>query len=59
MKAYTVYRIDYVRHESEPVGMMLERRRIYRGNNFEGLLKQAQKIFSTLSQKSQITLSPE
>jgi hypothetical protein len=58
-EAYTVYRIDYIRHESEPVGMVLERRKSYRGNNFEGLLMVAKKLFSTPSQDSEITTSPE
>ena len=59
MKSYAVYRINFIRHESEPIGMVVERRRFYRGNNFEGLLKLAQKIFSTPSQDSFISISPE
>ena len=59
MKAYTVYKVDYVRHVREPVGMVMERRRSDRGNNIEGLLKLAQKIYSGSSLDSHISISPE
>jgi hypothetical protein len=59
MKAYTVYKVDYVRHVREPVGMVMERRRTDRGNNIEGLLKLAQKIYSDSSLDSHISISPE
>jgi hypothetical protein len=45
IKAYTVFRIDLIRQVREPVGMVLERRKRDRGNNFEGLLKLAKKIY--------------
>ena len=59
MKAYTVYRYDYNRQVREPVGMVLERRRLDRGNDIEGLLKLAQKLYSTSSLDSHIVISPE
>ena len=45
MKTYTVYRIDYLKQEREPVGKLVERRGKERENNSESLLKRAQKIF--------------
>jgi hypothetical protein len=59
VKAYTVYRYDYNRHVREPVGMVLERRKGDRGNDIEGLLKLAQKLYSTSSLDSHIVISPE
>ena len=59
MKAYTVYRYDYNRQVREPVGMVLERRRLDRGNDIEGLLKLAQKLYSTSSLDSHIVIFPE
>ena len=59
MKAYTVYRYDYNRQVREPVGTVLERRKLDRGNDIEGLLKLAQKLYSTSSLDSHIVISPE
>ena len=59
MKAYTVYRIDHIRHVREPVGMVLERRKLDRGNNFESLLKLAQKLYPAPSPDSHIVISLE
>ncbi len=59
MKAYTVYRYDYIRHVREAVGMVVERRNGSRGNDIEGLLKLAQKLYSTSSLNSHISISPE
>lgn len=59
MKAYTVYQIDYVRHVREPVGMVMERRKTDRGNNIEGLLRLAQRLYSRSSLDSHISISPE
>jgi hypothetical protein len=59
VKAYTVYRYDYIRHVREPVGMVLERRKTDRGNDIEGLLKLAQKLYTTSSLDSHIVISPE
>ena len=59
MKAYTVYQIDFTRHVREPVGVVLERRRLDRGNNIDGLLKLARKLYSNPSPDSLISISPE
>jgi hypothetical protein len=59
MKAYTVYRYDYIRQVREPIGMVMERRKGDRGNNIEGLLKLAQKLYSTWSRDSLISISPK
>lgn len=59
MKTYTVYRVDYIRHSTEPVGTMLERRKKDRGDNIDALLKLAKKIFPTSSPDSHICISPE
>ena len=59
MKAYTVYQIDFTRHLREPVGVVLERRRLDRGDNIEGLLKLARKLYSKPSPDSHISISPE
>ena len=45
MNAYTVYHYDFNRKVREPVGMVLERRKLDRGSNFDGLLKLAKKIY--------------
>ena len=57
MKAYTVYRYDYIRQVREPIGMVLERRERDRGNNEEGLLKLAQRIYFTWSGDSHISIA--
>jgi hypothetical protein len=59
MKAYTVYQYDYSRQVREPVGMVLERRKLDRGNNFEGLLKLARKLYPAPSPDSHIIISLE
>ena len=59
MKAYTVYRYDYVRQVREPIGMVLERRKGDRGNNIEGLLRLAQRIYQTSPLDSHLVISPE
>lgn len=59
MKAYTVYRYDYIRQVREPVGMVLERRKGDRGNNLESLLKLAQKLYATSSLDSHLVIAPE
>ena len=58
MKAYTVYRYDYNRQVREPVGTVLERRKLDRGNDIKGLLKLAQKLYSKSSLDSHIVISP-
>ncbi len=59
VKAYTVYRYDYIYHAREPIGRVLERRRWERGNNYMDLLKLAQIIYSTSSLDSHVFLSPD
>ena len=59
MKTYIVYRLDYKRLVSEPVGQLTERRRKERGNNVSSLLKLAQKIYSTSSLDSHLIITPE
>lgn len=59
MKTYTVYRFDYSRQVSEPVGTLTECRSKERGDNAGSLLKLAQKLYSTSSLDSHIVISPE
>jgi len=59
VKTYTVYRYDYIRQVREPIGMVLERRKGDRGNNLEGLLKLAQRIYQTSPLDSHLVISPE
>ena len=59
MKTYTVYRYDYIRHVREPIGVVLERRKGDRGNNTEGLLRLAQRIYPTSPLDSHLVISPE
>jgi hypothetical protein len=59
VKVYTVYRYDYIRQVREPVGMVKERRKRDRGSDMEGLLKLAQKLYTTSSLDSHIVISPE
>lgn len=58
MKVYTVYRYDYNRQVREQIGIVLERRKGDRGKDTEGLLKLAQKLYSTSSLDSHIVISP-
>ena len=44
VKLYTVYHTDPFTLEKKEVGLVLERRKLDRGNNFEGLLKLARKL---------------
>jgi len=59
VKTYTVYRYDYVRQVREPIGMVLERRKGDRGNNMEGLLRLAQRIYQKSPLDSHLVISPE
>jgi len=59
VKTYTVYRYDYIRQVREPIGMVLERRKGDRGNNMEGLLRLAQRIYQTSPLDSHLVISPE
>lgn len=59
VKNYTVYRFNYIRQMREPVGKLMERRSEERGNNIEGLLKLAQRIYSTSSLDSHLVIFPD
>jgi len=59
VKIYTVYRFNYVRQMREPVGKLMERRSEERGNNIEGLLKLAQRIYTTSSLDSHLVISSD
>ena len=59
MKAYIVYRLDYIRLLSEPIGKLIERRRKDRVNNTEDLLKLAERIYPPSSPDSHIVITPE
>jgi hypothetical protein len=58
MESYTVYRVDYTRRVTEPVGMVSERRRKDRGNNILALLRLAQRKYSRSSLDSHIYILP-
>ena len=59
MKTYTVYRFDYIRQVSEPVGKLVDRRSKDRGNDVGSLLKLAQKLYPTPSLDSRLVITPE
>jgi CO dehydrogenase/acetyl-CoA synthase beta subunit len=59
VKAYTVYRYDYIREVKEPIGKVIERRSKDRRNNIEALLRLAQRLYSTSSLDSHIVIIPE
>ena len=59
MKTYIVYRLDYNRLLSEPVGIMIERRSKDRVNNTEDLLKWTKRIFPPCPPDSHLVLTPE
>jgi hypothetical protein len=56
MKVYTVYHFDHIRRVREPVGVVMERRKLDRGNNFEGLMKVARKLYPAPSPDTLVTL---
>jgi len=58
MKTYIVYRLDYNRLVSEPVGWITERRSKDRGSNTKDLLEWAKKIFSPWPDSS-LVITPE
>lgn len=58
MQTYIVYRLDYGRQVSEPVGWMTERRSKDRGSNTKDLLEWAKRIYSP-SPDSSIVITPE
>jgi hypothetical protein len=59
MRAYIVYRLDYVKLVSEPVGKLMERRRKERVNNSKDLLNRAERIFPPYSPESHLVITPE
>ena len=46
MRAVTVYRMDYGRKTKDPVGVVLEQRKTERTNNYNDLLRLAQRLFA-------------
>lgn len=58
MGAYTVYRVDYTRQVTEPVGTVAERRKKERGRNVEALLKLAQSKYAKSPLDSHIYILP-
>jgi hypothetical protein len=46
MRAVTVYRMDSVRKIKDPVGVVLEQRKTERTNNYNDLLRLAQRLFA-------------
>ena len=46
MRAVTVYRMDYGRMIKDPVGVVLELRKTERTNNYNDLLRLAQRLFA-------------
>ena len=45
MKVYTVYHTDPLTRVKKDVGLVLERRKLERGNNFEDLVKLAKILY--------------
>jgi len=58
MKAYTVYRVDYLTNKTERIGTVVDRRKRDRKNNVADMLRLAQKLFATSSIDSHIYISP-
>ncbi len=44
MRAVTVYRLDYIRNTRAPIGLVTERRRRERKNNYFDLLRLARRL---------------
>ena len=59
MKTYIVYRLDYNRLVSEPVGQLTERRNRERVNNAKDLLEWAKRIFPPSPPESSLVITPE
>ena len=59
VQTYIVYRLDFIRLMSEPVGQLTERRSKERANNTEDLLKRAERIFRPFPPYSSIVITPE
>jgi hypothetical protein len=56
LKLYAVYHTDPFTHEKKEVGLVLERRKLERGNNIEDLMKVARGLYSAPSPGIVITL---
>ena len=54
VKTYSVYRVDYPTNKTERIGTVVDRRRGERNNNVAGMLRLAQKLYSTSSIDSHI-----
>jgi hypothetical protein len=59
VKTYIVYRLDYRRGVSEPVGTVVERRNKERVRNNADLLKRAEKLFPPYPAGSHLVITPE
>jgi hypothetical protein len=59
VKTFIVYRLDYRRMLSEPVGKLVERRRKERVNNAADLLKWAERVFPPYPPDSHLVITPE
>ena len=46
MRAITVYRMDYSRKTKDPVGVVMEKRKSERTNNYNDLLRLARRLFA-------------
>jgi hypothetical protein len=57
VKVYIVYRIDPILHVRDTVGAVIERRNGDRGNDINGLLQLAQKLYSAPAPDSHIVIS--
>lgn len=59
MRTYIVYRLDYRRGVSEPVGTVVERRNKERVRNHADLLKRAERLFPPYPHDSHLVITPE
>jgi hypothetical protein len=59
VRTYIVYRLDYIRQVSEPVGKLVERRSKERVNNTKDLLVWAERIFPPYPPDSHLVITPE
>ena len=59
MRSYIVYRLDYERLVSEPVGKVVERRSRERVNNAADLLKWTERVFPAYPPGSKLVITPE
>lgn len=59
MKRYIVYRLDYNRLVSEPVGRLPERRSKERVNNAKDILNWVKTLFPLFPRESSLVVTPE